>query len=84
MGNIYFIHSFRYFRDEKEDKTPMRKPETECVRSEDFEQWLQNNGNRVLNSTFGIFFHEGNWLHQRPQLKRDLQELIKMIDGIKP
>lgn len=80
MGDIYFIHAFRSWRDPKDTK--LREPKLEIIRSEDFQSWLTVNGNRVLNTTFGIWFYEGNLLNEKQKLKKDLRNLIKMIDDL--
>ena len=79
MGDCYFIHAFRNWRYSNN----LRKPEIIKIRSEDCEEFLYREGNRVLNTTFGIWFYEGNLVHGKAKLKKDLQDLIKMIDGIK-
>lgn len=82
MGDVFFIHAFRGWRD-PEDANKMRKPEIVTIRSENLQAFLELNGNRTLSTTFGIWMYEGNLLYGRAQLKKDLLALIKLIDGIK-
>ena len=70
MGHCYFIVD------------SYEGPRLEEVRSEDLLDWLEENGNRVLNTTLGIWFYERD-LFDRKKLKRELKNLIKEIDKIR-
>ena len=84
MGQCFFISDSVGFATERkywQDKTQKRVIE---IPSEILIDWLNTDGQgqRLLNSTNGIWFYERD-LFNKEKLKKGLRDLIKDIDKIK-